>query len=350
VSTRQIIDAFSDWAAAGRRLALATVFATEGSTYTKAGHRIVIADNGDYRGLVSGGCLEGDLAEHALNVMRSGEPQSITYDLRDEADEIFGLGIGCNGLLKILLQALVPENAWEPFQSIAQAHRERAPAATAVVVESADPELPLGATLLAQGEQRTGWSVPERLLAELEPHLAAAQREHGTALITHEQPGRPYRVLYSPVKPIPRLLVLGAGPDAAPLVRMADLLGWLVTAADHREAYLENPELAPAQARLLMRPDELGQRLALDEFDAVVVMSHHLETDRHYLAQLAATRVPYVGVLGPRLRRNRLLEELGPGALALGERLRGPIGLDIGADTPESIALSVLAEIQQSLP
>ncbi|MDJ0929165.1 MAG: XdhC family protein, partial [Gammaproteobacteria bacterium] len=271
------------------------------------------------------------------------------YDLRDEADEIWGLGIGCNGLLKILLQRLSADTAYEPFHSIARAHRDRLPAATAVVVDSADAQLPLGATLLRTGDETVGWFVPDRLRGDFTQHLTSAQREHGTALVSHEQPGQPFSVLYSPVRAIPRLLILGAGPDAVPLVKMGDSLGWLVSVADHREAYLQNPDLKPVVQTLQLRPGELTETLRIDDFDAVVVMSHHLDTDRSYLSQLARSSVQYVGVLGPRLRRNRLLDELGPAALALGERLRGPIGLDIGADSPESIALSVLAEIQQSL-
>jgi xanthine/CO dehydrogenase XdhC/CoxF family maturation factor len=146
-----------------------------------------------------------------------------------------------------------------------------------------------------------------------------------------------------------RLLVLGAGPDAAPVVEIATLLGWQITVGDHRSAYLE-PKRFPASAHLVeLRPDRLAAELDLGAFDAAVVMSHHLESDGKYLRALAASAVPYVGLLGPAARRQRLLCELGGDASRLGDRLYGPVGLDIGARTPEAIAVAIVAEIQAFL-
>ncbi len=124
-------------------------------------------------------------------------------------------------------------------------------------------------------------------------------------------------------------------------------LGWRVTVADHREAYLERGGFEPAEQVVAVDPRALGQRVALESFDAIVVMSHHLVTERHSLEQIVAAPARYVGVLGPPARKARLLEELGEAGAALAERLKGPVGLDIGADTPESIALSITAELQQ---
>src|SRR5690606_9297581 len=119
MSVRRIIEAFEAWRQRGESLVLASVYDTLGSTYTKPGHRILIASNGDYRGLVSGGCLEGDLAERARAVIDSGMPRAVTYDLRDDADDVWGLGVGCNGLIRVFLQPLTPDSGFEPFASIA---------------------------------------------------------------------------------------------------------------------------------------------------------------------------------------------------------------------------------------
>jgi xanthine/CO dehydrogenase XdhC/CoxF family maturation factor len=156
-------------------------------------------------------------------------------------------------------------------------------------------------------------------------------------------------VLHAPLKPIPKLLVLGAGLDAVPLVAMAAELGWLVTVADHRPAYVARDGFERAVRTLLIDPQALDRSLKLEEFDAIVVMSHHLTTDRKYLAQLAGVETRYLGVLGPRARRDRLLDELGDQGARLRARLRGPVGLDLGADSPESIALSILAELHTIL-
>ncbi len=120
MGARHLLQSFHAWREAGEPLVLATVYETAGSTYSKAGHRILLAANGDYRGLVSGGCLEGDLAERARAVVQSGQAVAVTYDLRDSADELWGLGVGCNGLLRVFLQPLLRTNDYQPFGAIAE--------------------------------------------------------------------------------------------------------------------------------------------------------------------------------------------------------------------------------------
>ena len=347
MSDKRIIEAFEQWRVENRTLVMITVYATEGSTYSKPGHRIIIADNGDYRGLVSGGCLEGDLAEHASQVITTGESQAITYDLRDEADELFGLGIGCNGVIEVLLQRLRPESNYEPYHTIAHSQRSDRPAITAVVIRSADPVLIPGATVIDFGDDHRSWRVPATRLGGIRAQCARFSGDDKPRLVVHEETGGKATVLYAPLKPLPRLLVLGAGPDAIPLVNMADEVGWLTTVTDHRPAYLEQSGLAVAETALCVRPEELSSAVTLNRFSVAVVMTHNLANDRTYLRQLAGSDIPYVGVLGPRDRRDRLVDELGPEGIRLETLLRGPVGLDIGADSPESIALSTLAEIHQ---
>ncbi len=314
MSDKALLQRFHAWRRAGLPLVLATVVSTAGSTYTKPGHRILITATGDYQGLISGGCLEGDLAMHAQQVLASGEARIITYDLRGENDALFGLGIGCDGLLRILLQRLSPADGYEPFSAIAAALCGDVPAHCAVVLADAG-ELRIGTTLISA----------DGLFSQ--PGLAMND------------------VLYTLLRPLPRLLVLGAGPDAVPVVALADLLGWRITLVDHRPAYLDRPGFTTADSRVCAPAAEVADQVALLPYAAAIVMSHHLASDRSYLVVLATSRIPYIGLLGPPGRRNRLLQELGDTAKALEGRLHGPAGLDIGADSPESIALSILAEI-----
>jgi xanthine dehydrogenase accessory factor len=344
LSARQILQSFEAWRMAKEPLVLATVFETLGSTYSKAGHRILLAANGDYRGLVSGGCLEGDLAERARQVAAADEPTAVTYDLRDVADELWGLAIGCNGLLRVFLQPLQPARDYEPFTSIAAALRGSDDAGIATVIDGGDSAYPTGATVIAAAVPRAvglASAVPATIVAG----ARRAARE-GRAELVKEAGAT---VLYAPLRPIPRLLVLGAGLDAVPLIGMAVELGWFVTVADHRPAYLARPGFDRADHRVLVEPGHLEVALPLAEFDAVVVMSHHLPTDRKYLGELASSTHRYIGVLGPRARRERLLADLGATGASLRDRLKGPVGLDIHADSPESIALSILAELQATL-
>jgi xanthine/CO dehydrogenase XdhC/CoxF family maturation factor len=293
---------------------------------------------------VSGGCLEGDLSERARAVLAADRPAPVTYDLRDAADEIFGLGVGCNGLLRVFLQPLRRERDYEPFASIRAALVGREPAALATVIESAN-ELPSGATVLCSAGPARAFGVDGAAAARLEQR-ARRTLVTGTAELATEAGAT---VLLAPLRPIPRLLVLGAGLDAVPLVAMAAELGWFVTVADHRPAYLARGGFTRAERALLIEPGALSGALDLASFDAIIVMSHHLATDRKYLAELAAIDARYLGVLGPRARRARLLKDLGEDARNLDGRLRGPVGIDIGADSPESIALSILADLQSTL-
>jgi xanthine dehydrogenase accessory factor len=345
MSVRQIIQTFETWRATGAPIVLATVYETLGSTYSKAGQRILIAANGDYRGLVSGGCLEGDLAERSRAVLANDKPAAVTYDLRDAVDEIFGLGVGCNGLLRVFLQPLQATRGYQPFAAIADALAGTERAGVATVVDSADASLPAGATVVACAASHVAFDVAAGAAARLAERTRLAVAAGAAELVT--QGG--VTVLHALLRPIPKLLVLGAGADAVPLVAMAAELGWFVTVADHRPAYVARDGFERAVRTLLVDPAALDRSLRLEEFDAIVVMSHHLATDRKYLGQLAALQTGYLGVLGPRARRERLLDELGEQGAALRTRLRGPVGLDLGADSPESIALSILAELQTTL-
>lgn len=345
MGARHLLQSFHAWRAAAEPLVLATVYETAGSTYSKAGHRILLAANGDYRGLVSGGCLEGDLAERSRVVAASGTAAAVTYDLRDSADELWGLGIGCNGLLRVFLQPLLATNDYQPFTAIAECLRGTRQAGVATIIESDRADVAIGATAIvdAAGERVFGASAAGATL--LRAAGRAAMRS-GSPLLRAEQG---CRILCAPLHPIPKLLVLGGGLDAIPLVSMAAELGWFVTVADHRPQYLARGGFERAERAVLVEPERLAEALPLADFDAVVVMSHHLATDRKYLAELASIDSRYLGVLGPRARRERLLDDLAGAAPQLRERLKGPVGLDIGADSPESIALSILADLQATL-
>jgi xanthine/CO dehydrogenase XdhC/CoxF family maturation factor len=342
VSARRIFETFEAWRRSGEPLVLATVFETQGSTYSKAGHTILISGSGDYQGLVSGGCLEGDLAERARKAIAARQALSVIYDLRDEADELWGLGIGCNGLIKIFLQPLYHDEGYEPFATIAQSMTAHETTAVATVIESTHADLVAGATLIRQGGQSMARNVPQQWSSRLAARCDAVL-ETGRAVF---ETAAGLGVLYAPVRRIPRLLVLGAGLDAIPLVRLAADLGWIVTVADHRPAYTKRPGFEAAAVVHTLPAAEVSQALELDGFDAIIVMSHHLATDQSYLAQLGAVRARYIGVLGPPGRKQRLLDALPNRGAALRAKLKGPVGLDIRADSPESIALSIVAELQ----
>jgi xanthine dehydrogenase accessory factor len=321
---------------AGRAVALAVVVHTEGSTYRKPGALMLIAADGDYAGLLSGGCLESDLHEHAVQVMTSGRAKVLTYDTRGSDDLIWGLGVGCEGLMQILLLRVGPQNGWQPLDLFVAAHRHRERAVAAFVIASPDSALPPGSVLLAAGDAAGVQELLAQALQSGRPCVMGGSTE-------------PLRVLAVPLALPPRVLLLGGGPDVQPLVDIAARMAWSITVYDHRPAYAQASRFPQAEQVLLGRPETLAETLELDRYDAAVVMSHHLPSDLGYLRALSATRIPYIGLLGPARRREKLLTDLGAAASDLGGRLRSPIGLNIGGRAPESVALSIVAEIHARL-
>jgi xanthine dehydrogenase accessory factor len=316
--------------AAGNALAVGLLVHTAGSTYRKPGALMLIAANGDYSGLLSGGCLEGDLRDHAKSVIETGKPRIVKYDMRGPDDLIWGLGLGCEGAMNILLFRVGPEHDWQPLTHLAKSLATYSRTAVAVVVESSDPNLPVGTLTL-----------PSEASSEVRELLAGAARSGKVDWL--ELPAA--KIFALPLTLPPRLLLLGAGPDAAPVVEFATRLGWKVTLVDHRAAYAQADHFPTAEKVIQARPTELKTATDLEHFSAAVVMSHHLPSDLEYLRSLASSPIPYLGLLGPGVRRDKLLGDLGATAQLLRPRLHAPVGLVLGGRTPESIALAIVSEI-----
>ena len=338
-----LYDFFRDQASTGQPLVLVTVFETDGSTYSKAGGQMVIDADGNFCGMLSGGCLEGDLVERSRAVIESGEPQIARYDLAAD-DELWGLGVGCDGSLRVLLQPLTADNGYQPFAAIADVLNGGAPAVIATVIES--ESLRPGASVVIRGKQAEGFGLGERDIEGLAREAADAASPE---LRVVDLPGGNCRVLCSPLVPAPALLVLGAGLDSEPVARFAAELGWRCTVVDHRPAYVDARNYPPHTQSLCCSAEELDTHLELSAYDMAIVMSHHLVSDRRYLEQLAQSEVGYVGLLGPPGRRDRLLAELGEVSDELRDRLRGPAGIMLGGRGPGPIALEIVAEMQQYL-
>jgi xanthine dehydrogenase accessory factor len=332
---------------AGRALAIGMLVHTAGSTYRKAGALMLIAGDGEYSGLLSGGCLESDLREHAHAVIRTGEPRAVHYDLRERDDPVWGLGLGCEGAMQILLLRAGPDNDWEPLTHLVGALEAHAPTAVGVVIESGRADLPVGTLALPAGARRDGAAHPLLETPAVRAALEHAAGDRRVASVEGQHP--PWKLFVVPLALPPRIILLGGGPDAVPVVDFAARLDWKVTLVDHRPAYAVAAHFPAAERVVLARPDALAATLDLGQYSAAVVMSHHLPSDLAYLRALAATAVPYVGLLGPAARREKLLSDLGTAARALRGRLRAPVGLPLGGRSPESIALAIVAELHAHL-
>jgi xanthine dehydrogenase accessory factor len=311
---------------------LATVVATAGSTYRKPGARMLIMADGRYVGLLSGGCLEADLDIHARGVLESGAARAVEYDMRGPDDILFGVGAGCEGAMRVLLEPAGTGS--RAAAALAEAGKAtRAGRATSLMVVHESAAYPLG-TYTA---------------ADLSPALAgAAERtlaDEVSREIDVEVGGRRMRAFAQFLAPPPHVLICGAGPDAQPVVNAALSLGWRLSVVDHRPAHAVAQRFPGAEVHRADARD-LRSAVSLEGCHAAVVMSHHLPSDVAYLRELAEAGTPgYVGLLGPTARRRRIEHELGVTAQKLRTRMRGPVGLDIGAVTPEGIALAIVSQI-----
>lgn len=321
-------------------LVLATIVATAGSTYRKPGAMMLISRGGAYAGLISGGCLEGDLLHHAGQVFESGAPSRVTYDLHADEELVWSLGLGCDGVIHLLLQRLDAGQGFSLFEQLAASHEAGYAALLALVTEP-DGDLQPGTWALVDS---VDISAGTRDLLPLLQELAQDWPDwRFKPLRTVKDAQCEVMVIHVPAPT--RVLLCGAGPDAVPMARALAELDWEVVVTDHRPAFAR-PDRFPAGCTVLQgRPERLAERLDLESLDAAVVMSHHLENDGAYLEQLARCDIPYIGVLGPRARRDRLMDI----AQCRGRRVYGPVGLDIGAELPSAIALSTAAEIHAVL-
>ena len=300
---------------------------------------LIMAD-GSYLGLLSGGCLEADLKLHAGEVLDGGATRAVEYDMRGPDDVLFGIGAGCEGAMRVLLE---PANSTDrAAAALAAAGRiTAAGASTCLVCVHESSDLPLGTYSTVPGNA----SIPAALAAAAQSALA---EESSREVIIGHGPAR-LRAFVQFLAPPPHLLLCGAGPDAQPVAAAARALGWRVTVVDHRPAYAD-PQRFPGARVVLADPGALRETVDLDRCHAVVVMSHHLASDISYLRALSAADSPaYLGLLGPSARRRRIMDELGPSAESLSSRLRGPVGLDIGASTPEAIALAIVSQVHAYL-
>ena len=340
-----LFEFFETRASMRQPMVLATVYETVGSTYSKAGGQMLIDGGGNFCGMLSGGCLEGDLVERARRVIETGAAETATYDLGAD-DELWGLGVGCDGTMRVLLQPVTQENAYQPFAAMADAVDRGETAYLAVVISADTANIPIGGSMLLRKDECKSFELNDSVADVIERHFSesalASSRDVATA-------DGNCVVLYTRIAPAPALLVLGAGLDAEPVVRIARELGWRCTVSDHRPAYLESREFPAGVATVCAPAEDLAGQLAIDDYDLAIVMSHHLASDRTYLRQLASSRIAYIGLLGPVGRRDRLTAELGSHAGALEGRLHGPAGIDLGGRGPGPIALSIIAEMQRFL-
>lgn len=332
--------------------ALATLVQASGSTYRRPGAHLWIPSSGEPVGSISGGCLEQDVIEKAQGVMRNGQTVLLAYDTTSEEDLVFGAGLGCKGAVHILVEPVRPgSSAAELIQFIGRLFQRRhsGVAATVFRLQGLVQARP-GDRLMLDPDGEVAGEIQD---PALKSKMLAAAREilpsSRSKPVELELAAGTAEVFVEVIQPPAPLVIFGAGYDAAPLARLAKEVGFHVTVADMRPAYARPDRFPSADAVLVLRPEDIS-RLALNAQTAAVIMSHNYLTDRGFLKALLPLPLRYLGLMGPKERARKMLQELRQEGLAAGEvklrQIHNPVGLDIGAENPEQIALAILAEIQ----
>lgn len=339
---------------------LATLVRVEGSSYRRAGARMYIHSTGSV-GAISGGCLEGEVSRKAAWIARSGpaiERYSTLFDeILDENNTLntreIPYGLGCGGVMDVLLEPVASPETDAMLQALEAAERGETLHAATVLPSAAMEGLRFARVILR--EDKTIFFASSALDAEVQSELMSLASAGGEANTISIALGNETREIFvEPVLPPQRLVVFGAGDDARPLVRMANLLGWRVTVADGRPWLAQAARFPEAEHVLALSENAANlEQLALSRRDAVALLTHSFEQDRNLLGKLLPLELRYLGLLGARHRSRLLLTEaasrLGWSPEEALQRVHAPIGLELGGDSPESVALAVLAEIQAAL-
>lgn len=350
----------AEWARAkeeNEACALATVVKVVGSAYRRPGARMLITNDGRTIGTISGGCLERDIAERAPSVLRASNATIVEYDTTSSEDIVWGLGLGCNGLVQVLLESITAEsNAARLLEFADESLRERQ---TGVVVATLihvnnHTRAKVGQRLMLREDGSVQDYVGESELAALIlTDARAVFNKRRSKLRQYQLSEGEMEVFIEVVEPPVPLIVFGADMDAVPVAEFARHLGWQVTIIDPRARQATRDRFAFADNIVLCRAEEIARCVALENCAAAVVMSHNYPDDLTMLRALLSSPVGYVGVLGPKRRTEKMLQEIRADDDNFDdsrlEELHTPIGLDIGADTPEEIALSIVAEIKATL-
>ncbi len=341
-----VLEAIESLSARGERLALATIVAVRGSTYRRPGARLLVPEDGAPIGNISGGCLEGDVADMARVVMEEGRARLAGWDLTADDDDVWGLGLGCNGAIEVFIEPA--ERAAEVAGALRMALEREQPICVVTVVESADGCVEPGVRMVVTADGSVEGSLGD-LGADAE--AAGAARELLAAGRSEVRPlAGGARAFIEVLEPPLRLVVCGAGHDAVPLVRAAATLGWRTVVVDDRRAFLDHERFPEAGGFVhVHEPTDVATAAPIDDRTVVVVMTHNFLRDADYLRGLLKTPAPYIAMLGPAARTQKIMLDLTAEGMEITdddlERIHAPAGLDLGAEGPDEIAQAIVAEI-----
>ncbi len=348
---REIINAYNKARKNEKRLALATLVHLNGSSYRRPGARMIVDEEGQLTGAISGGCLEGDALRKAVFCIHTQIPKLVVYDTSDEEDATIGIQLGCSGIIQVLFEPIDENDPLNPIELLKKAIHKRQ---NTVLVTLYAPQIKKGDTvgtsilLEDSGEfhnNSTFQFVPETLMQDINETLTIKK----SSFKSYNLNDHPFSAFLSFISPPISLVIVGAGNDAIPLQSIAETLGWEVTIVDGRHTYAKIERFSSACQIIVSKPEKVLQQIPIDEKTVFVLMTHNYNYDYAILKALLSKNAPYIGALGPKKKLDNMITDLKAENIFLNERqkniLYGPVGLELGAETPAEIALSITAEI-----
>jgi xanthine dehydrogenase accessory factor len=351
---KDIVNAFDKAQQGDKQTALATVVHVEGSSYRRAGARMLVTEDGQLTGAISGGCLEGDALRKARLVMAQQRPMLVTYDTTDEDDAKLGVGLGCNGIIHILIEPINAADENNPIALFKQflAKREQVVLITIFTLHDKQAPQPGTCALLNTSEQLTG-NFPDLTIQQVVLADAKEVLKNGNSVTKTYIYQDKFTCFIELLQPAVSLVVIGAGNDAIPLSNLATVLGWQITIVDGRANYVVSERFPLAHKLVVARAGDVLSKVDCDTRTVFVLMTHNYNYDMALLKELLPLGLTYIGCLGPKKRLIRMIDEITDeqGAIPADQLapVYGPAGLDIGSENSEEIALSIIAEIQAVL-
>ncbi len=345
---KTIVNEYKKLDLSARKVALATVVKVRGSSYRSPGARMLITDDGKWVGSISGGCLEGDALRKARLVMTSGKAMVVTYDTREESNQNLGISLGCNGVIDVLIEPISASDSTNQITLFEDLVARNKPIVMAT--GCADDDF-IGKKIIIQEEGSVTSDIGDIVLSKnIEHDLVAIFESPQSKTHRYTITNTTTEFFLELIQPSISLIIFGGGFDARPVSQLGHTLGWDITVTDECVAHIAPVFFPEAQNLSLCHRDTFDQDIHVTPFTACVLMSHNYAYDRDVLKKLIHSETPYIGILGPRKRFDKMVEEFEQDGIFLNSetvtKIHSPIGLDIGAETPDEIALSIVSEIQ----
>lgn len=349
---REIVNGYDTAKNAGKECVLATIVHLEGSSYRRPGARMLVLEDGVMIGAISGGCLEGDALVKALLTFSEKKSRVITYDTSDEDDATLGVQLGCEGVIQVLFEFINKEDSNNPIELLRKSISTRQAAALVTFYDLSDKRANQTGACLLQLEDGTSFGINpfHQIVPSLENDIEEVILTKKSRFVEYVNEEYITNAFIEYLEVPLSLIIVGAGNDAIPVMQLAEILGWEVRIVDGRKTHAKQDRFISACQVLVSKPEAVLDQINIDSRTCFVLMTHNFLYDLQMLKALIQTPIPYIGVLGPKKKLTKLLHQLKEEGVEVSEemlsRIFGPIGLDIGAETPEEIAASIISEIQ----